>query len=124
MTPLKAAGVTQSKTTSLNGEAARMIVAHPYRRFLVVELEPGETVSVTEAVHEVASRDPNVSSADAALDESVRRRITIDLVHNHLPRLDEHDIVEYDSAGNEVALATGFDVDQSEDLLEALVDAS
>lgn len=116
--------MTQSELTSLDGETARMIVSHPHRRFLVVELEPGETVSVSEVVHEVASRDPDVSTADADDERSVRRRITIDLVHNHLPRLDEHDVVEYDSEGNEVALTTTCNVDRSEELLEALVDAS
>lgn len=62
------------------------LLAHPYRRTVIDELEPGVSASVHELAVKIAERHdpPSLSNAEIAL------------VHNHLPRLAEADVVRYE----------------------------
>ncbi len=46
-----------------------------------------------ELAHCIASSDRDLEGGGSG--PAARRTITIALVHNHLPRLDAHDVVEY-----------------------------
>ena len=101
--------MTESKTTSLDLKTLGTIASHPHRRFLLRELEPAEPVPIDDLVRGIADRDPEHSSP---LDRSARREIEIGLVHDHLPRLDAHDVLEYDRRSNEVVLTADVDVER------------
>lgn len=110
--------MTQSETTALDPGTVRTIVSHRYRRYLLLELEATEPTPVDDLVRRLAARDPE--HASGSLDRSARREIAIGLVHNHLPRLDAHDVLEYDPESNEVVLT--LDVDEKRSLESALAE--
>ncbi|MXV63396.1 hypothetical protein GS429_15250 [Natronorubrum sp. JWXQ-INN-674] len=42
-------------------------------------------------------------------DEVSRRTVIIRLLHNHIPRLDQYDVVEYDHSSEEIRIGPNFD---------------
>jgi hypothetical protein len=58
---------------------------------VLTRLDPGERTTVDELAREIGQEH-----CDAAeVDTTVRRRIEISLVHNHLPRLADHGVITY-----------------------------
>lgn len=76
------------------------ILADDHRRFLLYRLvERGGTVSLDELVAGLAGTDAE-ATPDQGLPGPLHRR----LFHNHLPRLSEHGIVDYDREAEAVSL--------------------
>lgn len=61
------------------------LLAHPHRRTVIDELEPGVTATVDELAVRIAERRESSSKSNAR----------IALVHNHLPRMAEAGVVSY-----------------------------
>lgn len=70
--------------------------------FLESEYDTVETLSRRIAAWEAEVEPRKVSEDD-------RERVAIALVHNHLPHLAQHGVVEYDARSGDVVRADGFD---------------
>ncbi|GAB3676279.1 DUF7344 domain-containing protein [Halopiger thermotolerans] len=108
--------MTASQPSEFDLETAYALLAHPHRRHLLRSVAPDEQRSVADLVEEIVARER--SGPVEAIDHSVRRRIRIELVHNHLPRLDHHGVVDYDRESKDVTLTAPIDpgeVDGDED---------
>lgn len=112
--------MTQPETVPLNRETVRTIVSHPCRCYLLLELEPAEAVPLDDLVERIASRDSRRSSDSA--DRPTRRRLAIELAHDHLPRLDAHDVLEYERESAEVVLTV--DPGEAQSLESLLAEAA
>jgi hypothetical protein len=65
-------------------------LSHPGRRYVLTYLLRSEGyVTMTDLVDYVMERAHPVKS------EEFRRRVTIELTHNHLPKLDENNLINY-----------------------------
>lgn len=105
---------------SLDHRTVFRLVANPHRRYLLSRLDPGERTTVAELARGIAARDGGCDDPSGNVDRSVRRRIEISLVHDHLPRLADHDVVEYGRREKTVVLTNELDVLQP---IEAAIDA-
>ena len=77
-------------------------LGHPYRRKTVtIVTEMDVPIAIHELAREIATRSDRVLSDDGESDpvESIR----IELYHNHLPKLAEADLIEYDQDVNLVS---------------------
>ncbi|SEP81462.1 DUF7344 domain-containing protein [Natrinema salaciae] len=105
--------MTQSRLESLEVDAVCTILSDATRRSIVCYLREVESATARELAGQLASSDGH--GADDAGHDS-RRTALVELVHVHLPRLAEHDIVEYDDPAEEVTL--GSNVDEVEAFVE------
>lgn len=93
---------------SLSRKTAFQLLSHSYRLALLDCLEAyDETLTLADASEQVASKieDAPVEEIEA---ESVKR-IYLSLYHSHVPRLEAHDIVQYDQEQDLVTLDSRAD---------------
>ncbi|WP_049927472.1 DUF7344 domain-containing protein [Halopiger goleimassiliensis] len=83
------------------------LLSHRRRRRLLYLLLETDRRSVENVAHRLAVVESE-DSTDAE-DEDARRRLAISLHHDHLPRLEEYGIIEYDVDRRTIAVADGFD---------------
>lgn len=84
------------------------ILSRSRRRHAIAYLEAADGAVTTEKLAtELAALSANKRPADVTGDE--RRRVLIELHHNHLPRLHDHGLVEYDPGGGTVGMAVDRD---------------
>ena len=88
-------------------EAACSLLAEPERRLLLYEVADNRTATLEELVDRIAALERGVNAS--ALDTETRQRVYVSLVHNHLPRLADYDIIEYDLRSGDIVFAEGFD---------------
>ncbi|RQG91542.1 hypothetical protein EA462_06170 [Natrarchaeobius halalkaliphilus] len=88
-------------------EAACSLLAESERRYLLYLLAEGRGSSLEDLVTQVAAWE--LEQPAATVDSEGRQRIYAGLVHNHLPRLADYGIIEYDLRSDEIVLADGFD---------------
>ncbi|MCU4801549.1 helix-turn-helix domain-containing protein [Halobacteria archaeon HArc-gm2] len=62
-------------------------LAHRYRRAIIQRLEWGEPATLDDLVTLITDRDDSAAASD----------VRTALVHNHLPRLAETDVITYDA---------------------------
>lgn len=87
-------------------EAACSLLAESERRYLLYQLAETRRGNLEDIVSEIAARE--LEEADAA-DSEYRQQVYVSLIHNHLPRLADYDIVDYDLRSGDIVLAEGFD---------------
>lgn len=86
------------------------LLASAERQQVLIELWESGRTTVDELSRRIAAEDDERSSNDVEY-------IEIQLVHNHLPRLEAYGVIEYDDGSGDVRLtATGEDL---EPILEA-----
>ena len=88
----------------LSKEAALDLMSRPRRRNVVYALleTDDETLSRDELVNVLAAGRREKSPE--AVEGRVLRTVAESLEHNHLPKLDDNDVVDYDCETNRVAL--------------------
>lgn len=99
-------------TTSL--DAYLKLISDRQRRRIIHQLRDETTGKVT--VEKLVDQLHNSESAPLTTEGMDRDQLSIQLIHNHLPRLDEHGIIQYDQENNVVRY-------QSDEQIETVLDA-
>ncbi|NUB92538.1 hypothetical protein HT576_16130 [Haloterrigena sp. SYSU A121-1] len=89
---------------SLERETVYSLLADRVREYLLCHLATVDRTTVPDAAERLAVW----SRATSELCARERDGIAIQLVHNHLPRLAEHDVVVYDRSSDAVATGPNF----------------
>lgn len=90
-------GGTDSRTVAERIDRSYDLLSHAYRRQVIYTLRDDRTATTGELADAILA----AGLADA------RDRTLAALVHTHLPKLDDHGIVEYERDDDVVALADG-----------------
>ena len=85
-------------------EQVYRLLAAPRRRYLLWYLSRRGSTTVEEAAARIAAWEASARPGEVAREAC--EHIRISLVHAHLPRLADHDVVDYDRASGEVELQT------------------
>lgn len=84
-----------------------MILSNPRRRFLLYRFLENDRANLTEIALQIAAWEKGTSIEDVS--ENLHQRIEIVLVHNHLPRLADHGVIEYDRRSGDIVVRDGFE---------------
>lgn len=103
--------MNQMETCHILASADRQLVLHEL-------LERGETVCIEEISRQVAARRHKISPEKVSDAEVERAHVR--LVHGHLPKLQERDIIDVDWDKKELSLIDGEDMDQLFEVAEEL----
>lgn len=96
-----------TQTTNSRMEAACSLLAESERRYLLYQLAENRRGNLEEIVSRIAAWERE--DDDRSLDSDHRQRVYVSLAHNHLPRLADYDIIDYDLRSGDVVLKDGFD---------------
>ncbi|MCU4802054.1 hypothetical protein OB920_16885 [Halobacteria archaeon HArc-gm2] len=91
--------VTDDRLSAVLGKSRRRLALY---YLLSNEYTDIDSLSVQLAAWE---RDESVTSVD----EAARRQVKISLHHNHLPRLEQHGVLEFDVRSGDVVRSPGFE---------------
>lgn len=83
------------------------LLSESRRRYLLYLLSASGRQSVDELARRLVARERTGSTSAGS--ESKRQRVVTALVHNHLPRLAEHDVVDYHADRKTVEPGDAFD---------------
>ena len=92
---------------SLGPNTINALLANPDRRHLLSVLRENGSATVEELSHLIAARKRDTLPDGGA---DVRRCVAVALIHNHLPRLADSGVVEYDPPDGIVVPAENFAV--------------
>ncbi|WP_276255351.1 DUF7344 domain-containing protein [Halomontanus rarus] len=92
---------------TLDLDTVQTLLGQSQRRYLLYHLMENDCGNVEELSLQIAAWEHDESVE--TVDEDARERVVISLVHNHLPRLADHDIVEYDLRSGDIVLTDGFE---------------
>lgn len=93
------------KIQSITDDTAHTILSDPQRRHLLRLLKKVGNGTVDELALQIAAREQgNEGEYWEKVSEDAHKRVTISLVHKHIPLLADHNIIEYNSKTNEVVL--------------------
>ncbi|ARS90413.1 DUF7344 domain-containing protein [Natrarchaeobaculum aegyptiacum] len=94
--------MVSSNPDPLSRDAAYAICANPCRRRLLEQLTPGERRTVGSLARDLARTAADSSDGSGvAVDEY---HLESQLVHNHLPFLHDHDVIDYRPAENVIVV--------------------
>jgi len=99
--------VPRPQSTTLDVETIHTLLSSRTRRAALEILRTVDRTTPQELSRQIASSAHNYETADAG--PTTRRSISIALVHNHLPRLDAHDVVDYRHQDSVVTPGANFD---------------
>jgi hypothetical protein len=96
-----------TQTAPSRMEVACSLLAESERRYLLYQLAENSRGNLEEIVETIASWE--LDDHEITADSDQRQRIYVSLAHNHLPRLADYDIIDYDLRSGDVVLGDGFD---------------
>ncbi|ELY44015.1 DUF7344 domain-containing protein [Natronorubrum bangense] len=96
-----------NNATATRMEAACSLLAESERRYLLYELATHSGANLEEVVGQIAAWEHDDDQTQ--VDDETRQRVYVSLVHNHLPRLADYGIIEYDLRSGDIVLDDGFD---------------
>ncbi|RQH00494.1 DUF7344 domain-containing protein [Natrarchaeobius oligotrophus] len=88
-------------------EAACSLLSESERRYLLYLLADERSANLEDLVRQIAAWERGDPAS--TIDKDGRQHVYVTLVHNHLPRLADYDIVDYDLRSGEIVLTEGFD---------------
>lgn len=97
--------VMPPQPTSLERDTVYSLLADRVREYLLCHLSTVDRTTVPDAAERIASWSRETTGFTAR----GRDEIALQLVHNHLPRLAEYDVVVYDRSSDAVATGPNFD---------------
>ncbi|RQG93845.1 DUF7344 domain-containing protein [Natrarchaeobius chitinivorans] len=95
------------RTSATRMEDACSLLAESERRYLLYLLAEDRDANIEDLVPQITTWETEAPGTE--VDKETRQRIYVSLVHNHLPRLADYDIIDYDLRSGDVVLAEGFD---------------
>ncbi len=96
-----------SQSNAARMEAACSLLAEAERRYVLYQLATRREAHIEDLVTQVAAwkrEEPVVT-----IDREDRQRLYVTLAHNHLPRLADYNIIDYDLRSGDIVLADGFE---------------
>ncbi|MFB1062386.1 hypothetical protein [Natrinema sp. H-ect4] len=99
--------LSQSHPQTLEAETVRTLCSHPTRRSVLDVLRTSDQVTPRELARCIVTSDRGFERDGSGL--AARRTITVALVHNHLPKLEAHDVVDYRGPATAVTPGENFD---------------
>lgn len=87
------------------------ILVDSRRRYALYYLLSNEYVDVDGLALQIAAWEDETTPT--SVDDDVYESMKISLYHNHLPQLEEHDIVEFDVRSGDIVRTDGFDAIRS-----------
>ncbi len=87
-------------------DAVFTLLANPRRRLLLSHFLESDYGNVETLSRHIAAREQDAHPR--AVSEDDRTEVAVSLVHDHLPRLADHDVVDYDARSGDVVTAAGF----------------
>ncbi len=88
-------------------KVACTLLAESERRYLLYQLADDECATIEGLIDQIAAWEEGVPEDEVP--KGTRQTLYISLVHNHLPRLADYEIVDYDLRSGDVVLAEGFE---------------
>lgn len=89
-------------TSKLTDDAVHTLLADSQRRHLLSLLNRTGQEKIEDLARKVAAREQDTRLENVS--EDAQQQVAISLIHNHLPRLAEHNIVSYDLDSKDVVL--------------------
>ncbi|AGB31403.1 hypothetical protein C488_00442 [Natrinema pellirubrum DSM 15624] len=108
--------MSRSRQTALETETIYTLLADETHRAVLEALRADEPASPDELGRRLAASDRSLEESTAGWTD--RRAITVELIHYYLPKLDDHDVVEYDRS--DATVTTGPNVDDIAPLLDGI----
>jgi hypothetical protein len=104
----------------MNRQEAYKILADADRRHIIHKLIKNDGLStISDLSQQLASCSDTPEESDTALE-----RAEISLVHNHLPRLEDHGVLEYDTRSGDVVLTDAETLEHILNTVEGLETAA
>jgi len=94
-------------TATLTDDTVHTLLADSQRRHLLSLLNHTGHNKINDLARKIAAREQN--TRPESVSDDTQQRVAVALVHNHLPRLAEHDLVSYDPESEEVVLMDVID---------------
>ncbi|MFA9416881.1 hypothetical protein [Natrinema sp. HArc-T2] len=99
--------MSRSQSTTLDSETVHTLLSSGTVRAVITVLRTVDRTTPDELSRRLTSSEHNSGTGDAG--PTTRRSTTIALVHNHLPRLDAHDVVDYRQQDGVITPGENFD---------------
>ncbi|OAQ54219.1 hypothetical protein HTG_01405 [Natrinema mahii] len=93
--------------TTLETETVYTLLADERLRAVLESLRAAAPASPDELERRLAASDSSLEASAAG--DADHRAIAIELIHYYLPKLDDHDVVEYDRSDATVTTGSNFD---------------
>ncbi|WIV66281.1 DUF7344 domain-containing protein [Natrialbaceae archaeon AArc-T1-2] len=92
--------------STLETDVVHSLLADRRRRYLLWILHERDAVDVEELSSRIATREAEPTQPNT---DDRRQRVEISLHHNHLPRLADHGVIEYDAERGTVSATSRLD---------------
>lgn len=83
------------------------LLSRPRCRYAMYYFLKNQHTNAEKLSRQITAWEEEISVQEVT--EEKKRPVTMSLIHNHLPRLAEHDIIEFDHRSGDVAVADGFE---------------
>lgn len=96
-----------NESQSSVSDTAFTLLANSRRRYLLYHFLENDWATVEALSRRIAAWEADVQVQE--IDDDDREWVAVSLVHNHLPRLADHDVLEYDPRNGDVVTSSGFE---------------
>lgn len=83
------------------------LLSESRRRHLLYHFLENDWANVETLSRQITAWEAGVQLRE--VDDDDREQVAVSLVHNHLPRLADHDVLEYDPRNGDVVTSSGFE---------------
>jgi len=83
------------------------LLSDPYRRYVLYYFLENERATIDRLALQLAAWEHDKAIESVSEDE--KETITVALLHNHLPELEDHEIVTFDQRSGDIVAETGLD---------------